>query len=337
LGPREARDRWRNPPPAPVCEWRITLYASLAGMPYLKAANPPYRITMRAPLNIHVQGWLLALPAVALLATFTHVPAVETLIDSFFSTPHGRRAATFVGFDQYRTMAADPIFWLALKNNLLYALITVPVAIALALAMALWMQGRIRGRAALRLMFFTPTILPMVAAANIWLFFYTPDYGLLNQLLRSFGFASINWLGSPSTALPALMALTIWKEAGFFMVFFLAALQQVSPVLYEAARMENAGRFLVFRRITWPLIMPTTLFVAVNALINAFRVVDQVIAMTGGGPSNATTLLLYYVYQVAFSFWDTAYAAALSTVLLLVLGIVALVQFFLLDRQIHYR
>ena len=119
------------------------------------------------------------------------------------------------------------------------------------------------------------------------------------------------------------MAVTIWKEAGFFMVFFLAALQQVPPVLYEAARMENAGRWLVFRRITWPLVMPTTLFVAVNALINAFRVVDQVIAMTGGGPNNATTLLLFYIFQVAFSFWDTAYAAALSTVLLSVLAAIA--------------
>jgi len=284
-----------------------------------------------------VQGWLLALPAVVLLATFTHVPMVATIIDSFFSTPHGRKPPDFIGLTQYRSMAVDPIFWLALKNNLLYALITVPVSIALALLMALWVNGRIKGRAALRLAFFTPTILPMVAAANIWLFFYTPDYGLLNQIMHLFGFASVNWLGSPETALPALMAVTIWKEAGFFMVFFLAALQQVPPVLYEAARMENAGRFLIFRRITWPLVMPTTLFIAVNALINAFRVVDQVIAMTSGGPNNATTLLLFYIFQVAFSFWDTAYAAALSTVLLFVLAAIALAQFFLLDRRIHYR
>jgi sn-glycerol 3-phosphate transport system permease protein len=288
-------------------------------------------------LNIHLQGWLLALPAVVLLATFTHVPAVATVIDSFFSTPHGKRPAAFIGLDQYRTMLADPVFWLAFRNNLLYALITVPLAIALALLMALWVNGRIKGRAALRLAFFTPTILPMVAAANIWLFFYTPDYGLLNQIIRLFGFGSVNWLGSPTTALPALMAVTVWKEAGFFMIFFLAALQQVPPVLYEAARMENASSWLVFRRITWPLLMPTTLFVAVNALINAFRVVDQVIAMTGGGPNNATALLLFYIFQVAFSFWDSGYAASLSTVLLSTLGIIAFLQFFLLDRKVHYR
>ena len=121
------------------------------------------------------------------------------------------------------------------------------------------------------------------------------------------------------------------------MIFFLAALQQVSPDLYEAARMENASGWQIFSRITWPLVTPTTLFVAVNALINAFRIVDQVIAMTGGGPNNATTLLLFYIYQVAFSFWDTGYAAALSAVLLTVLGVVSLAQFFLLDRRIHYR
>lgn len=287
--------------------------------------------------NIHVQGWLLALPAVVLLAAFTHVPAVLTIIDSFYATPRGRRPAAFIGLDQYRHMLDDPIFWLSLKNNLLYALITVPLSVALALAMALWVKDRIKGRAAVRLAFFTPTILPMVAAANIWLFFYTPDYGLFNQLLRALGFASVNWLGSPETALAALMAVTVWKESGFFMVFFLAALQQVPPVLYEAARMENASPWLVFRRITWPLLMPTTLFVAVNALINAFRVVDQVIAMTGGGPNNASTMLLFYIYQVAFSFWDTGYAAALSVVLLSVLALVALVQIFGLDRRIHYR
>jgi len=288
-------------------------------------------------LNIHVQGWLLALPAVVLLATFTHVPAIATIVDSFFATPRGPRAAPFVGLEQYRSMLEDPIFWQSIENNLLYALITVPVAIGIALAMALWVNGRIGGRAALRLAFFTPTILPMVAAANIWLFFYTPEYGLLNQIIRVFGFGSVNWLGNPDSALPAMMAVTVWKEAGFFMIFFLAALQQVSPDLYEAARLENAGRWQVFRRITWPLVMPTTLFVAINALINAFRVVDQVIAMTGGGPNNATSLLLFYIYQVAFSFWDSGYAAALSTVLLLALAAVALAQFFMLDRRIHYR
>ncbi len=288
-------------------------------------------------LNIHIQGWLLALPAVVLLSAFTYIPAVKTVIDSLFATPVGSRPVPFVGLTHYQSLIADPIFWRALNNNLLYALITVPLAVGFALAMALWVNGRVSGRAGLRLAFFTPTILPMVAAANIWLFFYTQDYGLLNKIGLALGFSNVNFLGDPHNALPALMAVTIWKEAGFFMIFYLAALQQVPPDLYEAARMENASRWQVFRRITWPMVMPTTLFVGINALINAFRVVDQVIAMTGGGPDNATTLLLFYIYQVAFSFWDLGYAAALSTVLLSALAAVALVQFFLLDRRIHYR
>ncbi|TAN12519.1 MAG: sugar ABC transporter permease [Rhizobiaceae bacterium] len=286
---------------------------------------------------MHVQGWLMVLPAVVLLAAFTHVPAVATFIDSFYSTPHGAKPSHYVGVAQYSGMIADPIFWQALRNNLLYALITVPVSIGLALIMAIWVNGKIGGRAFLRLAFFTPTILPMIAAANIWLFFYTPDYGLLDQVARLFGMRGVNWLGNTTTALPSVMAVTIWKESGFFMIFYLAALQQVPPDLYEAARMENAGVWQVFARITWPLLMPTTLFVAVNALINAFRIVDQVIAMTGGEPNNTTTLLLFYIYQVAFSFWDSGYAAALSSVLLAILGITALGQFFLLDRRIHYR
>ncbi len=288
-------------------------------------------------VNTHIQGWLLALPAAFLLAVFTHIQAVATVIDSCFSTPQERRPAHFIGLDQYRSMLADPIFWRAFTNNVVYALITVPIAIGLALVMALWVNGRIKGRAALRLAFFTPTILPMVAAANIWMFFYTPGYGLLAQIGGLFGFGHANLLGTPATALPAMMAVTIWKESGFFMIFYLAALQQVPPDLYEAARMENASRLQVFARITWPMVMPTTLFVAINALINAFRIVDQVIAMTGGGPDNATTLLLFYIYQVGFSFWDLGYAAALSTVLLGVLGAVAIAQFYLLDRKIHYR
>ena len=286
---------------------------------------------------MHIQGWLLVLPAAVLLAAFTHIPAIETFIDSLFSTPRGGHPAKFIGAGQYARILSDETFWTAFTNNLLFALITVPVSVALALAMAIWVNTKLPGRGLLRLVFFTPTILPMIAAANIWIFFYTPGYGLLDQIGHLLGFPSVNWLGSTQTALPAIMAVTVWKEAGFFMIFFLAALQQVPADVYEAARMENANRWQVFSRITWPLVMPTTLFVSVNALINAFRVVDQVIAMTMGGPNNATALMLFYIYQVAFTFWDSGYAAALSAVLLVLLALVALGQFFLLDRRVHYR
>ena len=132
---------------------------------------------------MHIHGWLLLLPAAVLLVAFTHYPALRTLIDSFYSTPHGRRGAVFVGLDNYQTMLAEPVFWRALQNNVIYAASVIPLTIALALAMALLINGKIAGRPFLRLSFFTPTVLPMIAVANIWLFFYSPGYGLLDQIL----------------------------------------------------------------------------------------------------------------------------------------------------------
>ncbi len=185
--------------------------------------------------------------------------------------------------------------------------------------------------------FFTPTVLPMIAVANIWLFFYTPQYGLLEQLTTSLGFASHNWLGDPSTALACVSIVAIWKEAGFFMIFYLAALQSISPSLAEAATLEGASRWYYFRRVVFPLLMPTTLFVAVNAVINAFRLVDHIVVMTKGGPNNATSLLLFHIYQVGFSYWDTGYAAALTVVLLAILGAIAIAQFHFIERRVHYQ
>ena len=284
-----------------------------------------------------IYGWLLLLPAMALLALFTHWPALATLVDSFWSTPRPRRPAAFVGLANYQAMFADPVFWRALVNNLWFALGTIPASIPLALVMALWVNDRIAGRAAVRMAYFTPTVLPMIAVANIWLFFYTPQYGLLEQVLAAFGVPAHNWLGTPDTALACVIAVAIWKEAGFFMIFYLAALQQIPPTLGEAAALEGASRLTFFRRVQFPLLMPTTLFVLVNAVINAFRTVDHIIVMTRGGPDNATTILLYYIYETGFRFWDTAAAAAMTVVLLVILALTAWLQFGVLGRRVHYR
>jgi sn-glycerol 3-phosphate transport system permease protein len=131
--------------------------------------------------------------------------------------------------------------------------------------------------------------------------------------------------------------MTVWKEAGFFMIFYLAALQQIPPSLAEAASLEGASRWYYFRRVVFPLLMPTTLFVLINAVINSFRLIDHVLAITRGGPDNATSLLLFYLWEVAFKFWDTGYGAAMTVVLLAVLGGLALGQYFYFDRRIHYR
>jgi sn-glycerol 3-phosphate transport system permease protein len=288
-------------------------------------------------LRATVNGWLLLLPAMVFLVAFTHWPAVATLIESAYTTPRPRRPARFVGLDNYAQVAADPVFWQALSNNLIFALGTIPTSIALALLMAVWVNDRIAGRTLVRMAYFTPTVLPMIAVANIWLFFYTPQYGLLEQILSAFGATPRNWLGSKDTALVAVTAVAVWKEAGFFMIFYLAALQTISPTLAEAAALEGASRWTYFRRVLFPLLMPTTLFVLINAVINAFRLVDHIVVMTRGGPDNATALLLYYIYQVGFTFWDTAYAATLTTVLLALLAVIAFVQYGVLERRTHYR
>ncbi|MCB1713675.1 MAG: sugar ABC transporter permease [Candidatus Competibacteraceae bacterium] len=285
----------------------------------------------------HIYGWLLLLPALVMLVAFTHYPAILTFWHSFFSTPRGKREARFVGLDNYRYMLEDDTFWQVLWNNFWYALGTIPVSIALALAMALWVNGKLRGRAFLRLAFFTPTVLPLIAVANIWMFFYTPGFGLIDQLRELFGLPSHNWLGDPDTALGAIIVVAIWKEAGFFMIFYLAALQTIPPSLSEAAALEGASRWYFFRRILFPLLMPTTLFVLINAVINSFRLVDHVFVMTEGGPDNASSLLLYYIYENAFKFWDTAYGATLTVVLLVLLGLLAIGQFLFFDRRVHYQ
>lgn len=239
--------------------------------------------------------------------------------------------------DNYRFLLEDEVLMQVLSNSFWYAAITVPVSIALAIAMALWVNGKLRGVGLLRLAFFTPTVLPMISVANIWLFFYSPEIGLLNNILGMFGADGVNWLGDPDISLYSLMAMTIWKEAGFFMIFYLAALQTISPDLYHAAALENASPITVFRRITFPMLMPTTLFVLVNALLNAFKLVDHLFILTKGGPNNASNLLLYYIFENAFSFFDTAYASALTVLLLLILVFLALLQFGVLEKRIHYR
>jgi sn-glycerol 3-phosphate transport system permease protein len=285
----------------------------------------------------HVYGWLLFTPAAIFFILFTHYPIVRSCYLSFFANSRGGQPAPFVGLENYAYLVNDPIFWQALKNNLIYAFGTIPVTVSLAMLMAVWVNRQIAGRALVRAAYFTPTILPMIAIANIWLFFYTPGVGLFDHLLKGMGYTGRNWLGNPNTALPCLMVIAIWKDAGFFMIFYLAALQGLPKDVIEAGKIEGAGRFYFFRRVTFPLLMPTTVFVVFNALINTFRVIDHIFILTKGGPDNATELLLYYLFQTAFEFWDTAYAAVLTVVIMAILMTLALAQFKVLERRTHYQ
>lgn len=285
--------------------------------------------------NRTLSAWLLLLPALFFLVGFTHLPTIKTLWNSFFIVTSGTESS--FGLDNYRYLLEDEVLWQVLKNNAIYTALTVPISIVLAIVMALWVNSAVKAKSFLRLAFFTPTILPMIAVANIWLFFYSPEIGLLNKILAVFGHEGFNWLGNPDMALYSLMAMTIWKEAGFFMIFYLAALQGISPELYKAASIENASKWLQFKRITFPLLMPTTLFVFVNAVLNAFKLVDHLFILTKGGPNNASNLLLYYIYETAFSFMDNAYAATLTVVMLVILVVLAVVQFGILEKRVHYQ
>jgi sn-glycerol 3-phosphate transport system permease protein len=281
-------------------------------------------------------AWLLLLPAVVLLSLFTYIPAGSAFFTSVFSSSNGNEYV-FVLPDNLADLYYDPVFWKALTNNFWYGVITVPVSMAVALIMALWVNEKFMGRGLLRLSFFLPTMLPMVAAANIWLFFYSPNIGLFNRVLATFGVQGYNWLGDPNTALGAIMVLAIWKEAGFFMIFYLAALQAIPSELNDAARIESPSYFYRLRRFVLPLLGPTTLFVFINAVINAFKVVDHLFILTKGGPNNASTLLLYYIYETAFAFFDQEYAAILTMILLVILAGCSAIQFLLSRKRVHYR
>jgi sn-glycerol 3-phosphate transport system permease protein len=282
-------------------------------------------------------GFILLVVPCSLLVAFTHYPAAKALLNSFWNNGSSFRPSRFVGLKNYETMLEDDKLMQVLINSFIYAIGTVPIAIALAIGMALLVNSKLPATGLMRLSFFLPTMLPMVAVANIWLFFYAPGIGLASQLLNAVGLPSINFLGSTETSLASMMVVAVWKEAGLFMIFYLAALQSIPTNLKDAARLEGAGSVRIFFDVVLPLLRPTTIFVAVNALINAFRLVDHIVVMTRGGPNNSSSLLLYYIYEVTFGFRDFAYGATLTVLMVVILGILAAVQFWVLNRKAHYQ
>ena len=280
---------------------------------------------------------LLLLPAGVLLSLFAYIPSVLSIWSSLFSQGTRRRPSEFVGLDNYRDLFADPVFLKTVTNNLFYAAGTIPTSIVIALAMALWANSKINAQSFVRTAYFTPTLLPMIAAANLWLFFYDPDIGVLNQIGGALGFAGVNWLGQETTAMWSVIFVTIWKEAGFFMIFYLAALQNIPTEYREAAQLEGAGRWQYTRRIVLPLLMPTTLFILINATMNSIKMIDHLFILTLGGPDDATKLILFYIWEIAFAFFEEPQALALTMFILLVCGLLSAIQFFSMDKKVHYQ
>lgn len=277
-------------------------------------------------------GLLLLVPAFVFLGLFTVKPLIGSIVSSF-----SNRAGDAFTLGNYAALAEDDVFLRSVGNNLLFSLITVPVSLGLAMFLAVLLHRNLRGRGFLRAGVFAPAILPVVAIAVIWLYFYQPNIGVINGLLSTVGLPTPDWLGDPALVLPSLMAMMVWKEAGFFMIFYLAGLQAIDPELEEAARMEGAGSWARFWRVSFPLLMPTTLFAGIVALSDSIKTVDFVFVMTQGGPNNASSLLLFYIYRVAFSQHWPQYAAAISLLVIAALVVLAVVQIRFIDRSIHYR
>lgn len=280
--------------------------------------------------------YFLILPTLFFVTVFTLWPSVRVFYDSLFIQNQAVKVPEFTGLGNYATLFDSLAFHQVLVNTFLYVVVTVPVSVFLALVLALVLNRKFRGLGMYRLAFFYPTVLPMVSAATIWLFMYTPGYGLVNVFISYLGIPSQNWLGSPDLALIALMILGIWKQTGYFMIFYLAGLQGLPHEIFEAADLDGASTMQTTRYLTIPLLMGTTLFVTTIAVINAFESVDQVYLMTNGGPLNATTMLLFYLWQTLFSYLDFGKANAISVILIVVLLIFTITNFVYTERRVTY-
>ncbi|NNM74990.1 sugar ABC transporter permease [Enterovirga sp. DB1703] len=262
-------------------------------------------------------GLALLAPSLVFLGLFTYWPVLQVLWQSLHA--EARRQTVFVGLGNYRALFADPAFAAALVNNLVYALGTVVPSLVLALGFALALSSSTRLNAALRAILFLPVLIPLVAASSLFLFIFLPQVGLLDHYLAKLGVQGANWLGDPDVALWSLMGLTIWKNAGYYMLFFLAGLQGIPEESYEAARLDGANSWQRLRYVTLPYLRPTLSFVAVIALLNVVTQVDHIFILTKGGPSDSTNLLLFYVYQQAVERYDLGKAAAATVVSLALL------------------
>jgi ABC-type sugar transport system permease subunit len=245
-------------------------------------------------------------------------------------------SATPVGLDNYVRVLTTPEFWMVLKNTAVYTLGTVPLNMALALAVAVILNKKIAGRRFLRTAFFAPVVMSSVAAAVIWRWVYEPNFGLLNYVLGWFGIPSINWLNDPTAAMFALIVMGVWKTFGVNMVLFAAGLQGIPDHYYEAAQIDGAGKLAQFWNITLPLLSPTTFFILVMSVIGSFQVFDTVYVLTSGGPLGTTKVLVFYLYEHAFKYFEMGYASAVAYLLFALIFALTLLQVKYLKGSVHY-
>jgi multiple sugar transport system permease protein len=274
-------------------------------------------------------GYLFILPSFLLLVFFLVVPLVFSFYLSFHDWDGPNlQDAPFIGLDNYEFMIGDRRFWRAMLNSGYYTILSVPLGMAVSLLIALAVNQKLRGVNFFRTLFFMPVISSWVAVSVIWITMFNPNVGLVNYLLSLVGIPKINWLGSTTTAMPSLVLIAVWKSAGFNMVIWLAGLNAIPEVFYEAASIDGASNRQRFRYITLPLLAPTTFFLTVTGVIGSFQVFSPVYVITKGGPLGSTDVVVYRIFDRAFREFNMGYASSQAWVLFAVIFIFTAVQFW---------
>ncbi|MEA4864104.1 MAG: sugar ABC transporter permease [Sphaerochaeta sp.] len=275
-------------------------------------------------------------PTFILLGIFIFWPIFYSFYLSLFKWNMISPRKTFLGFQNYRDMYNDPVFWLVVKNTLLMAFFTVIVKMAISLYLASQLNKKVKGSSVYRAIIFSPTFTANVAIAMVWAWIFEPTYGLLRVVLKPLGFPMIDWIHSTSHSLPAVIIVLIWSGIGYDMVLFLAALKNISLEIYDAALVDGANSYQIFWRITFPLISPTTFFLLITGFINVLKAFDIVRIMTEGGPLNSSNVVVHFLYQNAFQWFRTGYASALALILFVFIMFITLIQNRLSKRWVHY-
>ncbi len=279
-------------------------------------------------------GVVFILPQLISLICFGIIPIVIAFVLSFYDW-NGFTIPEFIGFDNFITVFKDPDMWKAVKNTAVYTVIYVPCSIVLALLLAV-VLNKVAGKLFYRAVFFLPQVVTSVGIAVVWSWIYQPQFGILNMVLRFFGFEGKEWLRDPSTAMGAVIVMSIWWGLGYNIVLFLAGLQNVPATYVEAAKIDGATSKDIFFHITVPLISPTTLLVTITTMIDAFQVFDQMFLLTSGGPVKSTYTIALHIYQTAFSEFEMGEASTISLFLFVVIVAISALQFKLSNKWVHY-
>lgn len=275
--------------------------------------------------RVAVSGYLFILPSVLLFVSFVAIPLGYALYISF-NTWSIMQPPEWLGLANYRRIIHDEVFFISLRNTVFYTILYVPIMTTLALLAALAANRPLRGQTFFKALIFVPAITPSIIVGAVWLYIYDGNVGLLNAALRWLGFDPIIWLANQDTVMPALVIASVWQRFGWFMILFLAGLQDVPGDVKEAAQLDGASAWQSFWHITVPLLRPVFALVLILGVIGAFQVFDLVYVMTGGGPVYATHTLSFYIYQKAFTSLDMGYAAAMSYVFFLIMFGLTIVQ-----------